>query len=610
MSAPVRETWYWDFSKPPSAIWPLISDTARFNEAAGFSRYPIEEKPQADGSVRYFGYSRVGGFQLAWEEVPSNWVENRWFTHERIFSLGPFRRVKAEVHLQEKISGCVCAYSLEVEPANLLGRLLLWTGFFRKTQKRFRGLVDQFRAFLAGKETEAFSSSPPPLPPGAETRCQNLARELATCPYAHGLEPKLASWILQQPDSAVGSIRPKVLARLWGVPAAQAIDLCLLAAHRGLLSLRWDLLCPNCRVGKLSSGNLDQLPTGTHCGSCNIDYVRDFNRNVELVFSPASTIRSVPLGEYCLFGPQTTPHIVAQLRVNPLSLRRGKDPIPPGFYRIRTLEPGATESWDHDRSSFPGIAFTAEGRLALASHDGAEGWTIENQSLLPRTLIIEQRAWLKDILTAAEAATLPSFRDLFHDQVLRPGDLVQIDSAVLLFTDIRNSTSLYETVGDAAAYALVREHFALLAGCVRDHHGVVVKTIGDAVMATFQDPRSGLVCALAAQKTFSEFNTRICDATRQVVVKMGLHQGPCIAVNLNGILDYYGRTANLASRLASLSQGGDVVVSRTFAEDPGIPPLLGGLSQEEIVAEVKGFTQPIPCLRLTQTGKRPPNHPP
>ena len=61
-------------------------------------------------------------------------------------------------------------------------------------------------------------------------------------------------------------------------------------------------------------------------------------------------------------------------------------------------------------------------------------------------------------------ATLQAFRDLFSAEVLRPGDEVAIGRVTLLFSDLKGSTALYDAIGDAAAYRLVREHFAYLAG--------------------------------------------------------------------------------------------------------------------------------------------------
>ena len=103
-------------------------------------------------------------------------------------------------------------------------------------------------------------------------------------------------------------------------------------------------------------------------------------------------------------------------------------------------------------------------------------------------------------------ATLQAFRDLFSTEVLRPGDEVAIGRVTLLFSDLKGSTALYEAVGDAAAYHLVRAHFAYLAAIVREHDGAIVKTIGDAVMAAFHEPLQALRAAIAMQERVASFN--------------------------------------------------------------------------------------------------------
>ena len=70
-----------------------------------------------------------------------------------------------------------------------------------------------------------------------------------------------------------------------------AIEACLAGVKAGLLTMKWGLLCPNCRGAKLSVSTLSELPRGAHCSSCNIDYDRDFEKNVELYFAPAPAVR-------------------------------------------------------------------------------------------------------------------------------------------------------------------------------------------------------------------------------------------------------------------------------------------------------------------------------
>ena len=63
-------------------------------------------------------------------------------------------------------------------------------------------------------------------------------------------------------------------------------------------------------------------------------------------------------------------------------------------------------------------------------------------------------------------------------------------------------------------------------------------------------------------------------ADHELVLKLGVHVGPSVVVNLNDRLDYFGSTVNMAARLQGQSQGGDIVLSRAVADDPAVSPLL------------------------------------
>jgi hypothetical protein len=150
-------------------------------------------------------------------------------------------------------------------------------------------------------------------------------------------------------------IRPLALASTWDAPQRPVIELCLGAVKTGLLTLRWNLLCPRCRGAKATAATLDRLPSGAHCPSCNIDYGRDFTRNVELTFQPAPAIRPLTEGEYCLAGPMTTPHVQVQQTLGPGEVRSLSVSLPTGSWRLRTLEPG--ESVDLDWRALPNEGF-------------------------------------------------------------------------------------------------------------------------------------------------------------------------------------------------------------------------------------------------------------
>ena len=165
-----------------------------------------------------------------------------------------------------------------------------------------------------------------------------------------------------------------------------------------------------------------------------------------------------------------------------------------------------------------------------------------------------------------------------------------------MFTDLQRSTQFYERVGDARAYRLVREHFAFVGAAVRRCHGAVVKTIGDAVMAVFAEPAAALAAALEIQRDFAAFSPEERDAG--LLIKMGLHLGPCIAVTLNERLDYFGSVFNMAARLQGESRGGEIVVSRDMAADPEVAKILGSVSLAEERADLKGFDHAVTFWRV------------
>ncbi|MCK6603210.1 MAG: adenylate/guanylate cyclase domain-containing protein [Bacteroidetes bacterium] len=166
-------------------------------------------------------------------------------------------------------------------------------------------------------------------------------------------------------------------------------------------------------------------------------------------------------------------------------------------------------------------------------------------------------------ITGADLLTNAYFRQFFSDQVVPEDRGLKIKNITLLFTDLKGSTELYEKIGDLNAYRIVREHFDSVTAVIESHNGALVKTIGDSVMASFSSSEDGLKAAIDIQKLFREET-----AKHRLVLKMGLHAGPALVVNLNGTTDYFGSTVNIAARVQNLSKGGDVFISKVIFDDP------------------------------------------
>ena len=186
---------------------------------------------------------------------------------------------------------------------------------------------------------------------------------------------------------------------------------------------------------------------------------------------------------------------------------------------------------------------------------------------------------------------IPEFRAMFETESLSLRESLRINQVCIMFTDIKGSTALYERLGDAPAYALVRDHFDVLFRTVEQHGGVVVKTIGDSVMASFKSPGDGVEAALAIQEAFGEFNQR--EGLRgEVLVKIGIHAGGTIMVNLNNRVDYFGQVVNMAARIEGTAGGGEIVVSSAIRHDaPSLQRMRGKVrSLGRRLVTLKGIT--------------------
>jgi len=592
-------TFVWHLSDPPAAAWPVVADTARFNEAARLPKHEIEEIPRADGSVLYLGHWRRGPMTISWRECPANWVAERWFEHRREFRNGPLAVLTARMTLSAEGAGCRMDYTVDVAPANLLGRIMLATKFFDGTRRKVDALVADAERCAADAQAPSASYRPPVLSDEVRDRIDGLVGKIEDSTYGHGLARRLADWIAVAQEVDLVHIRPLALARMWSAPPRHAIELCLQAARVGLLDLRWDLLCPRCRIAKANVPGLAELPRGAHCDTCNIDYERDYSMNVEASFAPAPQVRPIGVGEYCLFGPMSTPHVRAQVTLEPGAERVFDAAFAHGIYRLRTLEPGPETQVEieDDGAAFPEVILDND--AVRAGAPAAPGTLVlRNRAGRELTAIVEELHWVRDALTADRVTALQAFRDLFSDQVLRPGDEVSIRRVAFMFTDLRGSTALYDRVGDAEAYRMVRRHFAALAEIVRAHDGAIVKTIGDAIMAAFSEPAAAVRAALQIQEESDDPN---------LVIKLGLHQGSSIAVALNDRLDYFGSAVNMAARLQAQSTGGDIVLSVAMAEDPAVRPLLAGLDRGTETVDLKGFPTPVPFVRVHGSDTKAPS---
>jgi class 3 adenylate cyclase len=163
-------------------------------------------------------------------------------------------------------------------------------------------------------------------------------------------------------------------------------------------------------------------------------------------------------------------------------------------------------------------------------------------------------------------------RDIYRTDTLAIGQRLKILSLTFLFSDLKGSTELYARVGDLVAFDLVGEHFRLLQEIISSEKGAVVKTIGDAVMATFETPDRAIAAAIRMREATSDLGAQ--RQHQSLHLKIGIHEGSCLAVTLNDQQDYFGQTVNIASRVQGLAASRAIVVTEQVVENTQASMLL------------------------------------
>jgi class 3 adenylate cyclase len=590
MNKELHFRWEWDLKSPPEAIWPFVADTNRFNADTGIPDVKRSEI-KTPGAERLT--MTVAGLKMEWDEAPFEWTAPRRFGVVRTYHAGPLEKIRVAAGLDPAPGGgCHLVYQIWMTPRGLLGKLVFPLQMRWKSYPAFDSIFRKYDAIAQSGKEVALAATPVTLAPGAEARLASIGKTLRDA----ALDPELVELLIEHvrkgDDLSLMRLRPYALADRWRASRKKALEICLHATRAGLLVFRWDMLCPSCRGAKGVAETLSGVKKQIHCESCNIDFEVNFERSVELTFRPNPSIRKIDLVEFCVGGPRVTPHIVAQQVLAPGEGRAVEIALEPGAYRVRSR---SERGGQHVRVEAGGAAeatFSAKPEgwpAAEVSVSPKATVRFENKTPASQIMLLERTAWSDNAVTAAEVTGLQVFRDLFAREALRPGEEIEVGSMCVLFTDLLESTRMYREIGDAKAFGLVMQHFDVLKRHIADEDGALVKTIGDAVLAVFRRPVSAVRALLKASKELS----RPAAGGRPLVLKAGIHFGPCIAVTLNDRLDYFGSTVNIAARLVGLCGGGDVVMSSEVQRDAEVSSYLqeSGHRMEDVRAALKGFDQ-------------------
>jgi class 3 adenylate cyclase len=436
--------------------------------------------------------------------------------------------------------------------------------------------------------------------------------------------------IAEAADHELCRINVLDVAKKTGLGEERVIGAFLHAARLGLFELSWNVLCPGCGGVLDASTTLKTIDRESYdCALCAAGYEATLDEMVEVTFTVSPRVRriaahdpsSLPFHEYMrqIFWssgidlPANFADLIDEITLDSVELQPGEKAVlsltlPAQFVIVFDPVTHSTQFLDvkgeptRERQNLSQILNRVSAPTGTATlHPGPLRVQFENRSdrrVLPALWIAGDTLHTllghrKPFLTAKRLLTNQAFRDIYGTDTLDTNQRLKITSLTFLFTDLKGSTELYERVGDLAAFDLVRAHFGVLNEAVASEAGAVVKTIGDAVMATFPTPDRALAAALRMRAAMRKLN-------QDLVLKIGIHEGPCLAVVLNERQDYFGQTVNIAARVQGLAVSPAIFATQSVVGNPRSSALLeeSGLKPVAQRSALRGITNEMAVYEI------------
>lgn len=576
------------------ALFDVVSDTDRLNRESGLPEIEIEPFA-ADGTSRRIVRSALGPLVLEYAELPWEWERPDRIHVRREYRRGPLTLLDVDFSFVKRGDGTEVGCRLEARPKiEALAPLLRF--ILRTVNGKLARGIARIDRELTGREAAlvAVGANRTELLRAKEELLRIVSEE------ERAIAQRLVDHVGEAPDADVVRIRPFELARRWGEPERRTLEVCLNAVVAGLLELKWDLICPSCRVASARVPNLSEVEDHGHCHLCDLSFGITLDEAVEATFHAAPAIRRIRERQYCTGGPAVTPHVVAQSNLKTGEILELRAPRGDGRYRL-FVRGGATVPVELNEARDEVAEVTVGERVEAERIGVRPGGLIRlmpKEDAAGRHVKLERMDWSSQAATAHLVSTLPAFRRQFSEELLRPGIALRVTRVALLFSDLSASTALYTREGDAAAFGLVQDHFELLQEKIEANEGVIVKTIGDAVMASFVDETHAVKAAVEMQKAFPDFRAARTQSNG-VFLKVGVYAGPCYAVSANGLLDYFGQTVNVAARLQGQAHDAEIVMTEEAVARAQKAGLLEEMECDEpFSASLKGVEPVVGAVRM------------
>lgn len=536
--------------KDKQKLWIFLNDTERIRRNLGMSAQNPKFIPRPNGGSTVKIKFKKMMMDMEFYDLPPYW-DGSVFQSEEIHVKGPLKYLSNRMAIKEAKEGKIQVFLSISYSASFFIRMILYHIMLKPSLIKLKKyILNHVKIINNISVNHFFFENDLQTHERSDKVFGKIMRKMKDHPEKE-ITKALASFIATVGEENLFRVRPYEIAAFYNLDKIKVLEYFLLANNKGVFEMSWDLLCPNCQGRRDNVSSLSEIENNAHCDMCNIAYDIDYASNIELSFRPHPSIRKISNERFCYGGYVNTPHILVQTMLDPASIQKPfikeiNISLKEGDYFLKaerfqtkmnlTVEKGSNKELvidliepDFQRS------VTVDENFKL---------TLKNTESYWHRVGITYKSQNPFIATADVIMSLSSFRKLYGTEPLSPGINLSVSNVALVFTDVGGSTELYQKVGDSKAFSFIKNHFDIIDEILQKHNGSLVKTIGDATMSCFYNLKDAFNFAVEVRQKIVKYFSN-----KGLSIKIGVNEGPCIAMNLNDKLDYFGSMVNVAARL-------------------------------------------------------------